>query len=251
MNFRILIIILLLLPLCHFAAKNDSVLPVLQPIHKNVIKFNPTPMLLWDIRNLTFSYERILNPRQSISLELGFLAMPRLFEDTIAQLVNITSHKKYGVNATIEYRFYISKLNRRPIPAGLYIGPYLTFYGYKFRNGLDILQTSVDKSATIEGNFWAFNLGFEVGYQFIFWKRLSLDLILLGPSLTYYGGSTGISGNLDPGQIQAIHEALYDKLKERFPAMGYFPVNKSFRQTGKLDVLLFGFRYLVQVGFHF
>jgi hypothetical protein len=234
------------------AAEKDSVSQVLMPIYKNVIKFNPTPMILWDARNVTFSYERIVNPRQSVSIELGYLVLPRLFEDTIINLVNITSHQKQGLSATLEYRFYLTRLNTRPVPAGLYIGPYFTFYGYKFKNGFDILvNTSRDSIGMIRGNYWSFNLGAELGYQFVFWKRLTLDLVMVGPSISYYGGRTEITGELDTGQIQEINEAMYDKLIERYPAAQYLSVDKTIQQTGKLDIFSLGFRYLLQIGFHF
>ena len=246
-----LLAVILAFPLFLSAERPDTVINFKQPFHKNVIKFNPTPMLLWSMRNVTFSYERIINARQSASIEVGYLAMPKLFDDTIVHLVNITSHQKGGMNVTLEYRFYLTKLNSRPIPAGLYIGPYLTFYGYKFKNGLDILGIQGDNSGMLEGNFWSFNLGAELGYQFVFWKRFTLDLVMIGSSVSYYGGSVNISGDLDPEQIKLINEALYDKLMERFPALQYISVNKTYRQTGKLDIVKFGFRYLVQIGFHF
>jgi hypothetical protein len=247
-----LICVFSVLSLAIYAAKTDSVTPGLQPVHKNVLKFNPTPMILWSWKNLTFSYERILNPRQSISFELGYLEFPKLVDDTLIDLVNLTSSQKWGLNATIEYRFYLTKLNSRPIPAGLYIGPYLTYYQYQFKNGLDIFPATVDTTGMIKGNFWAFNLGIELGYQFVFWKRWTLDMVLVGPSISYYGGKTEITGNLDGSQIQQINEALYDQLLERFPGLSTFSTTgKTFQQTGKLDVFRLGFRYLVQIGFHF
>jgi hypothetical protein len=208
-------------------------------------------MILWDLRNITFSYERILSPRQSVSLELGYLVMPRLFDDTINSLINITSHQKQGVNVTLEYRFYLTRLNTRPIPAGLYIGPYLTYYGYQFRNGLEILNPNDSTNGMLEGNYWSLNLGIELGYQFVFWKRLTLDLVLVGPSVSYYGGKTQIAGNLSAEEIEQINEDLYDRLVERFPAIQMLSTDKTFKQTGKLDMFRMGFRYLVQIGFHF
>ena len=247
-----LICVFSVLPLMIFAEKTDSVAPGLQPIHKNVIKFNPTPMILWSWKNVTFSYERILNPRQSVSIELGYLVFPKLIADTVIDLVNITSSEKWGLNATMEYRFYLTKLNSRPVPAGLYIGPYLTYYRYQFKNGLDIFPAKVDTTGMIKGDFWAFNLGVELGYQFVFWKRWTLDLVLVGPSISYYGGKSEITGNLDGSQVQQVNEALYDKLLERFPGITAFSTTgKTFQQTGKLDVFRMGFRYLVQIGFHF
>jgi hypothetical protein len=238
-------------PLMLFAQKSDSAAPVPRPILKNVIKFNPTPMILWSPKNVTFSYERILSPRQSLSIELGYLEFQKLIDDTVIDLVNITSHQKWGLNATLEYRFYLVKLNARPIPAGLYIGPYLTFYTYHFNNGLEILPALTDTVGSVKGDFWSFNLGFELGYQFVFWKRWTLDLVMVGPSMSYYGGKTEIRGELDANQIHEMNEAFYDKLVERYPGITNMSLDKTFQQTGKLDVFRLGFRYLVQIGFRF
>ena len=254
MNNRIFVIICIttLLSAVVFAQKTDTTNTPFAPIHKNVIKFNPTPMILWSWKNVTFSYERILNPRQSISIELGYLVFPKLVADSLINMIKITSGEKWGLNATIEYRFYLTKLNSRPIPAGLYIGPYLTYYRYQFKNGLDIFPSTVDTTGSIKGDFWAFNLGVELGYQFVFWKRWTLDMVLAGPSISYYGGKTEITGNLDGSEIQQINEALYDKLISRYPGLTAFSTSgKTFQQTGKLDVFRMGFRYLVQIGFHF
>jgi hypothetical protein len=41
--------------------ENKKEKPVyLKPYHRNVIKFNPTPMVLLDVSNITISYERLL-----------------------------------------------------------------------------------------------------------------------------------------------------------------------------------------------
>jgi hypothetical protein len=243
--------VILLLPFSLFAATEDSLSPVRTPIHKNVIKFNPTPMLLWNAQNLTFSYERILTPRQSVSIELGYLVFPQLIEDSLMNLISITSRQKRGINASLEYRFYLTALNTRPAPAGLYLGPYLTYYRYQFKNGFDMLNGSLDSTGVLKGDYWSVNLGFELGYQFVFWKRLTLDLVLVGPSISYYGGKSNISGSFDADQVREINEALYDRLIERFPAVQNLSVNKTFQETGKLDIVRWGFRYLLQVGFHF
>jgi hypothetical protein len=239
-------------PLICTAAENDSIRIDHPPVYKNVIKFNPTPMLLWDVRNLTFSYERILSPRQSFSVELGYLVFHQLDGDSLPQLINITSHFKQGINICLEYRFYLSPLNPRPIPAGLYLGPYLSFYGYEFKNDFDLIPFSVDSSGMIHGRYWTFNLGVELGYQFVFWKRLTLDMVLVGPSISYYGGKTEITGTLDGDQMKAINEGLYEKLHEKYPSLvQYMSIDKTYQETGKLDVFRMGFRYLLQIGFHF
>ena len=116
-------------------------------------------MVLWSKKNITLSYERILNPRQSITLSLGYLEFPRLFQDSIANLVAITSRQKYGFNVAVEYRFYLLKRNLKPIPDGVYIAPFFSYYGYHFRNNVDILHTNLDSAGLVKGNIFIFNLG--------------------------------------------------------------------------------------------
>ncbi|MEI6901178.1 MAG: hypothetical protein WCL00_14975 [Bacteroidota bacterium] len=248
---KILLVAVLASPLFLSAQKSDSVPVFKKPIHRNVIKFNPTPMLLWSSRNFTFSYERILKHNQSIAVSLGYLELPSLFRETIANLINIHSREKYGINVAFEYRFYLMKRNSRPIPDGLYLAPFASYYGYHFKNNFNVLQTSLDSVGLIRGNIYIFNVGIELGYQFVFWKRLTLDLVLIGPSMSYYGGVVDITGNIDTEQLQEIRSDLYNKLIEKYPKIGDFVVNKSFSQNGKLDLLGIGFRYLVQIGFHF
>jgi len=251
-NFiKLLIILLVVFPILLPAQGRDSVRVVPEPIHKNIIKFNPTPMILWSKKNVTFSYERILNKKQSIALTLGYLEFPSLFKDNIANIVTITSRQKYGINVALEYRFYLMQRNIRPIPDGLYLAPFVSYYGYGFKNDIDINELEVDSAGLIKGNIYIFNAGVELGYQFVFWKRLTLDLVVIGPAMSYYGGGINISGNINVDDMKDIHEDLYNKLKEKYPMIGDFVVNKSFKQNGKLDLFSVGFRYLIQVGFHF
>lgn len=78
-----------------------------------------------------------------------------------------------------------------------------------------------------------------------------LDLVLVGPSISYYGGKTEITGDLTADQVKEINEELYNKLMEKYPGAQLLSVNKTFKQTGKLDMFRMGFRYLLQIGFHF
>ena len=248
---RMFLAVILAFPLFLSAQRADTVINIKQPIHKNVIKFDPTPMFLWSWKNLTFSYERILNPKQSIALTLGYLEFPSLFKDTIGSLLAITGREKYGINVALEYRFYLGKRNSRPIPDGVYLAPFASYYGYHFKNNVDVMHTTLDSAGAVKGNFNIFNVGVELGYQFVFWKRLTLDFVLIGPAMSYYTGGVDFSGNINLDQLQEINADLYNKLKEKYPMIGDFVVNKSFKQNGKLNLFSVGFRYLVQIGFHF
>jgi hypothetical protein len=232
------------------AGKHDTINPDEKPHYKNVIKFNPTPMVLWSSKNLTFSYERIINHKQSASVMVGYLEFPALFPDTIANSLYITSRQKSGINVALEYRFYFSRLNSRPTPSGVYIAPFTSFYGYQFKNDVDMIG-SLDSAGQVKGKFYIFNAGIELGYQFVLWKRLTLDFVLMGPAISYYGGQIDITGNLNFEKLKEINEDLYNKLLEKYPKIGDYVINRSFKQNGKLDLFSIGFRYLFQIGFHF
>jgi hypothetical protein len=243
--------ILILIPaLSSIAGISDTLVTVKQPYHRNVIKFNPTPMFLWSMKNLTFSYERIINSRQSASVMVGYLEFPALFADNIADLLFITGRDKKGINLALEYRFYLKKLNARPIPSGVYIAPYTSYYGYGFTNQVDMIG-SLDSAGQVKGRFYVFNAGIELGYQFVLWKRLTLDFVLMGPSVSYYGGEVKLSGNLNFEKLKELNEDLYNKLLDKYPMIGNYVINREFQSNGKLDLFSVGFRYLFQIGFHF
>lgn len=226
--------------------------PPLTPYHRNVIKFNPTPMLLFgEVRNITFSYERLIRNDQSIVVQAGYLLFPRLIDDTIAGFIDITGHAKQGINLAFDYRFYPFSRNRRPAPDGLYIGGYASYYGFQFKNDINILNTNADQNGAIAGRANIVNLGMVLGYQFIFWKRFSLDLLLFGPSVSMYAAKLEISGNFDPEKIENISQELVDKLLKRFPVLGTLFSNETLKFTGTRATLSPGFRYSIQIGFHF
>jgi hypothetical protein len=224
----------------------------LTPYHRNVIKINPTPMLIWgSVRNLSISYERLINNNMSLSLQLGYLRVPKLTDDTLLNLVAISERSRDGMNFAFDYRYYPGARNRRPAPDGLYIGAYLSYYGIRFKNHMDVLYTTVDQNGGLNGKIDVVNLGLELGYQFIFWKRFSLDLLMFGPSVTYMHGYLEISGNLDKDQIQNIDKEIVDKLLNRFPLLGTLFNSETLKFTGSKTNFGALFRYSIQLGFHF
>ncbi len=226
--------------------------PEIAPYHRNVIKFNPTPMLVMgDVRNLTFSYERILNKDQSVSLLAGYLLFPRLVDDTLLNIVAFTDRSKKGVNLAFEYRYYPLARNRRPAPDGVYIGGYVSYYGFTFKNNFDILKINVDKGGHMEGDIHMFNMGIQLGYQFVFWKRLTLDLLLFGPSYTYRSTTFTIGGELDQAELDDLTGDLAQKIVDRFPVLKEIFSEEKLVRTGKKSDFGFGFRYVLQIGFHF
>ena len=231
--------------------KKEKVKPLyLEPYHRNIIKFNPTPMLVLDLRNVTFAYERLLKNNQSIAIQAGYLVF-NTDEDTIAGLINITDKTRNGINLAMDYRYYPFQRSKRPAPDGIYVGGYFQYYGFWAENKFDILGVDLDKDGkmTTSANFE--NLGIEIGYQFVFWERMTIDFILFGPSMNLYSNNLTIEGDLDEEQIENISEELVDKLVEHYPSLGKIYSEESLKFTSDKISLGTGFRYSIQIGFHF
>jgi len=224
----------------------------LAPYHLNVIKFNPTPMLLFDeIRNVTLSYERLIKDTRSVSFQLGYLVVPQVLNDTLFSSVLLDKNSRKGINIAADYRVYPFTRNRRPAPDGLYFGGYLSYIGTSSESQGKLMNASGDDNIIFNSRMNMINLGFELGYQFIFAKKFSLDLLMFGPSITGYSGNFEITGNLNSDLGDKIDEELAAKLKERFPALGYlFSDEDTTFSTSKIVVSSW-FRYSVQLGYHF
>jgi hypothetical protein len=227
-----------------------------EPYHWNVIKFNPTPMLIQglEINNVTLSYERLITKNMSLALQVGYLVFPRIIDDTVKgdlAGIAITGRHKHGVNLALDYRYYPSSRNRRPAPDGLYIGTFISYYGFRWENQFDILNTTVDRNGKMTGKIDIVNIGFELGYQFIFWKRFSLDFLLFGPCVSMYSGSLAISGALDPDQIKNLDQETVQKILNRFPALKSIFSEEGLTFTGSKTVWSVGYRYSISLGFHF
>jgi hypothetical protein len=225
---------------------------LLTPYHRNVIKFNPTPMMLFEEpRNVTFSYERLIKKNKAVSLQLGYLVIPQVLDDTLVNKVLFNKDKRNGINLSVDYRVYPFKRNRRPAPDGMYFGGYLSYIGTSSEIRGTLIDAPEDDNILFNARMNMVNLGFELGYQFLFAKKFSVDLLMFGPSVTGYSGKLGITGNLNSDVGDQIDEELAAKLKEHFPALGYlFSGEDEAFSTSKM-VISSWFRYSFQFGYHF
>jgi hypothetical protein len=225
---------------------------ILTPYHLNVIKFNPTPMMLFDeLRNVTFSYERLIKKNKSVSVQLGYLVVPQVLNDTLFNSVLLNKNSRHGINLAVDYRVYPFSRNRRPAPDGLYYGGYLSFLGTSSESRGKLMDAPEDDNIMLTARMNMINLGFELGYQFIFAKKFSIDLLMFGPSISSYWGNLDVTGNLSSDLGNKIDEELAAKLKERFPALGYLFTDEDATFSTSKIVVSSWFRYSVQLGYHF
>lgn len=217
---------------------------------KNTIRWNLTP-LIFDANNITLGYERVLKNNQSFSVNVGLFMLPKLFKDR-TDIYFVEKANRIGFTTAVDYRFYLKKYNRQPAPAGVYIGPYFAHYRYNFDNTLKVNQDGdVKSSLDIEAGFNMTSIGFELGYQFVFWERLSLDLILIGPSLSFYKGEVYASGDIEIDEDSDAYEYIHDELLKKYPWLKSFIDLGAINTGGKFSATSAGFRYVIQIGFRF
>lgn len=217
---------------------------------KNTIRWNITP-LIFDANNLTLGYERVLKNNQSFSVNAGFFLLPKLFKER-TNIYFVEKTNRLGFTTAADYRFYLKKYNKLPAPAGVYIGPYFAHYRYNFDNTLKVNQDGdLQSSLDIEAGFYMTSVGFELGYQFVFWERLSLDLILIGPSISFYKGDVKASGDIEIDEDSDAYEYIHDVLLDKYPWLETFVDLGAINTGGKFDATSVGFRYVIQIGYRF
>ena len=251
MGNRIVIFILVLLfaPLVSESqtAATDSVKQ-----RKNIIHISLTQPLLFGSNNIILGYERVIRPYQSMSLNVGLTSMPKLISVDLDSSFNITKDSKAsGYNLSLDYRFYLQKENKFRAPRGIYIGPYAYLYTLDRNTDWNFQEDGIAKNFNTSQKLRIYGAGVELGYQFILWKRLAIDLVMIGPGISRYSFEANIDGELNLDEKQEAVEALKAWIDEKYPGMEIIWGDKKVDVNGRTNTTSFGYRYLIQVGFLF
>lgn len=242
---------LMLLCLANAAISQQTDTSYLHP-HKNIVRYNLSGAMLFGIdKYVIFGYERVIKPNQSISINIGSVSLPKLVSIITDSLELQKDLKSKGTNVSVDYRFYLGKINKYYAPRGVYIGPYYSYNNFKRDNRWDIKNSSASSYVDTHGNFTINTVGFELGYQFIFWNRLALDVVMVGPGVGFYNYKVKIDENLDPATKEQLLKALEQTLTQKFPGMNYVFANKELSGSGTLKTTSLGYRYLIHIGFNF
>ncbi len=219
---------------------------------KNVVRYNLSGALLFGIdKYIVLGYERLLTPRQSFSVNIGKAALPKLTTIITDSFELSQDLKNTGVNVSIDYRFYLAKENKHAAPHGLYIGPYYSFNSFSRENRWKFVNNSTGNFVNTSSDLTIHTIGFELGYQFILWKRMTLDFLMVGPGLGIYKYKVNFDHNLDPDNAEQLKEGLMQLLTQRFPGMDYVFSEKQLDARGTLSTTTWGYRYLIQIGYAF
>ncbi|MFO7670129.1 MAG: DUF3575 domain-containing protein [Bacteroidales bacterium] len=217
------------------------------------MRLNITNPLIFGTNSFQIGYERLIGRNQSFSVNIGFASFPILtFSDTDTTIGLLSKdYEDQGFHISGDYRFYLTKENKYPAPRGIYIGP---FYSYNYFNRINTWSLNSD---SYQGSFQSdlsFNIhtiGFELGYQFVFWNRLSVDLLLMGPGIGFYGIEAKLSTTLSPEDEKSFFEALNSILSEKIPGYDLVIDADEFTTRGSYRTANVGFRYMMMVGYRF
>ena len=221
-------------------------------VKRNIIRWNLTPMFVVGPKSLVLGYERITRPGQSFSINLGYLETSP-FTNSEGDVIEIFDESnKGGIDISIDYRFYFKKRNKYPAPDGLYWGPYVSYYSVWQDASIRILDVNtVKNTAFYNSRFNMYNIGLQLGYQFIIKKRFSIDLMLMGPSYSYYDFNMNLRFETDINEDDPFYQDLFEKIKDYSPFLSNFIKDQKFEANGRLKFGYYGFRYGVQLGYHF
>lgn len=222
------------------AQSQDSV-----PTRLNTIKLNLMTSLIY-ANSAAISFERVTKPNESWSATIGYVQFPKLGSLSSGTTVS-DKNKRGGYIIGAEYRFYLKKENKFQAPHGVFIGPYANYF--LFKN--DRIVTSADglSEAILNSKITVLNIGFQLGYQFVIKNRWTIDMIFLGPSVSRYSLNLDLIGDFDADTV--LENEIVAALADRFPLIKDLITDQSVDLKGTTSKWGGGFRYQVNVGYHF
>ncbi len=218
---------------------------------RNTIKVDLTSY--WLYRNaVMFSYERVVKnkPNQTWAITGGLQQFPTLVGQLVDTIAVKHENKSSGYKLGGEYRFYLKKENKYGAPHGVYLGPYASYHHYSNTRGIEVNNNGNIESGTLENDLNILNIGFQLGYQFVLNNRWTIDLVFVGPSVSNYVYKARLDGNfsIDPDDItNEVILALIDK----YPGFKDLINEGELASQGKINTWAYGYRYQLQVGYHF
>lgn len=220
---------------------------------KNIIRWNVTPMMVVGPKSVVLGYERVINKHQTASMNIGYLELRPMVNREGKEIRLFENQSRGGFDLSADYRFYFKKRNVNPAPDGLYWGPYFAYYNLNYEGRGNLVEDGiVVNSLTVKSNFNMISLGAQLGYQFIIKERFSIDLMLMGPSYTFYR----LDNNFHFDSALDENSQVYQEIKELYQSIvpgGNLVLTDDidFSSQGRVKFRTAGFRYGIQLGYCF
>ena len=177
---------------------------------QNVVKLDVVSLLA--ISQLNLNYERVIDPRKTLNVQIGWgwgSDLTKTFQTQID--ANKTSNpydielRKFNYDGAFqiapEFRFYIGDAEG---PHGFYVAPQLNYSSYSFTASGDHQYTlpsgTVMAIDQVKLNYTAIGGGLQLGAQWLFNNRIALDWGFLGIGLVS-GTVTATGTSTDNAQL--------------------------------------------------
>ena len=94
-------------------------------------------------------------------------------------------------------------------------------------------------------------LGFQLGYQFVFWNRLTVDMVLMGPGWWRFNMKSHFDSGLTPEEEEMLLDQMNEMLDEKFPGNEFIIGGDGLDLSKNSTSDVAGFRYMINLGFRF
>jgi hypothetical protein len=183
---------------------------------KNCVKFLPVNLPL---NSLSFEYERMINPKNSLELGLG-IPMNQTFVNTFSmdgsEEVKISNDELGVLSLRAAYKHYTA--NSMGLK-GFYYSPYLKYQNVsasaRLVRTIDDDEGSISYNEDYNVKINTFGIGIQFGYQFLIAKRVTLDFYFLGLEAGLAGANASIASS-DITQVDEIKSDIQDTVND-FP----------------------------------
>lgn len=197
---------------------------------------------------VSLAYERQINDKWSVLAGGGYRfggKIPELAGFSVLQMKSSSRGMKgYTFSAATRYRI-------RPCdckgPAGFYAGAYVTstyLWGdlvVAYSSGEQLIDVAGEASLREVG------IGLQLGYQFVFWDRLIVDLMFMGPRRSYHRLNLSLESQYAAEVIPVIQEEINKRLRQ----FGIDPLEIEPDASTRTSFGSTNFRYAVSIGFRF
>jgi hypothetical protein len=218
---------------------------------KNTIRFNITNPMLFGSDFALVGYERVITRHQTVSLSIGKIGFPTFVGSNFDSLMVKSQENSKGFNISVDYRFYLKKENKYGAPRGVYLGPYYAFNSFSRDLTWDLSTTGHTGEVGTSINLTANLIGVQMGYQFVLWNRVSIDMILMGPGAWFFNLKTEFNSTLSEEDEAFLLDKLNGLIQDKFPGSDLVIQGGGFEAKKNTSTGSMGFRYMVNLGFRF
>ena len=216
------------------------------PAYNNIVKVNTAALL---VKNVSVLYERKLNQHWTVLAGAGYRwggNVPKVL-GLGGVIVSSESARINGFSFTPEVRYYFNFCECGGSPSGFYAGLYGRYTKYWGSLNFHFWNGSEYKEALVASNLRELGAGLQLGYQFVFKQRWTVDIMFAGPRLSTYK----LSGDLDSEDMEALISTIEEEINKKLGWLGMDPISIDPSTEFETNFGFRNFRYAIGFGILF